>query len=156
KGRIREDDSSVPLQDGPYAYGTLFVTGGEQPKLYRTASADGEKEILLDGDAEAAGKAYFRIGGADHSHDHSRLLWGHDDKGSEYYTRRIRDLATGVDLHGEAADTSGAGVWDGKDEGFFFVRVDTNHRPSKLFHRTIGGVERLIYEESDPGYFMGV
>src|SRR5690606_25476023 len=69
---------------------------------------------------------------------------------------RIRDLATGVDLHGEAADTSGAGVWDGKDEGFFFVRVDTNHRPSKLFHRTIGGVERLIYEETDPGYFMGV
>src|SRR5690606_35750530 len=27
KGRIREDDSSVPLRDGPYAYGTLFEIG---------------------------------------------------------------------------------------------------------------------------------
>ncbi len=26
KGRIKEDDSSVPVKDGPYAYGTLFVT----------------------------------------------------------------------------------------------------------------------------------
>ena len=36
KGRIKEDDSSVPMKDGPYAYGTLFVTGGEQAHYFRT------------------------------------------------------------------------------------------------------------------------
>ena len=28
KGRIKEDDSSIPMKDGPFAYGSAFVTGG--------------------------------------------------------------------------------------------------------------------------------
>src|SRR5690606_25497028 len=35
KGRIKEDDSSVPMKDGPFAYGTAYVTGGEQPRYFR-------------------------------------------------------------------------------------------------------------------------
>ena len=35
RGRIKEDDSSVPVKDGPYAYGTAYVTGGEQPRYFR-------------------------------------------------------------------------------------------------------------------------
>ncbi len=91
KGRIKEDDSSVPLRDGPFAYGTAFVTGGEQPRFFRVPAQGGEQEVLLDGDKEAAGKAYFRIGGVDHSGDHARLIWGFDDKGSEFYTLKVRD-----------------------------------------------------------------
>ncbi len=95
KGRIKEDDSSVPLRDGRFAYGTSFVTGGEQPRYFRVpAAAGGPQEVLLDGDREAEGKAYFRLGGADHSHDHRRLIWGFDDKGSEFYTLKVRDLGT--------------------------------------------------------------
>ncbi|TIX25093.1 MAG: S9 family peptidase, partial [Mesorhizobium sp.] len=30
KGRIKEDDSTVPMKDGPYAYGSSFRQGGEQ------------------------------------------------------------------------------------------------------------------------------
>jgi oligopeptidase B len=32
KGRIKEDDSSVPMKDGAYAYGSSFKLGGEQPR----------------------------------------------------------------------------------------------------------------------------
>ena len=80
KGRIKEDDSSVPMKDGPYAYGSSFKKGGEQPRFFRTPRDGGPEDIYLDGDAEAEGKAYFRIGGVDHSHDHRLLLWGVDDK----------------------------------------------------------------------------
>ncbi len=80
KGRIKEDDSSVPMKDGPFAYGTSFVTGGEQPRYFREAREGGDRQVLLDGDKEAAGKAYFRLSGLDHSTDHSRGLWGYDDK----------------------------------------------------------------------------
>ena len=31
KGRIKEDDSSVPARDGPWAYYTSYVTGGQHP-----------------------------------------------------------------------------------------------------------------------------
>ena len=64
KGRIKEDDSSVPMPDGPFAYGSSFKKGGEQPRFFRTPRDGGEQDIILDGDREAEGKAYFRIGGS--------------------------------------------------------------------------------------------
>jgi oligopeptidase B len=159
KGRIREDDSSVPMKDGPYAYGSSFRLGGEQPRYFRTPRDGGAETILLDGDVEAKDKAYFRLGGVDHSSDHARLLWGFDDKGSEFYTLRVRDLATGADIADSIADTSGGGVWDADNSGFFYTRLDANHRPSKLFFHKLGddpAGDRLVYEEKDPGFFMGV
>jgi oligopeptidase B len=36
KGRIKEDDSSVPMNDGNFAYGSSFKTGGQQPRFFRT------------------------------------------------------------------------------------------------------------------------
>lgn len=161
KGRIKEDDESVPAPDGPWAYGSSYKTGGQQPRFYRVPrkTPDGERAILLDGDKEADGKDYFRLGGADHSADHGKLLWAFDDKGSEYFTCRVRDLATLDDLDDTVEDTSGGGVFDAGAEGFFYTRMDENHRPSKLFYHRLGTTQaedRLIYEETDPGFFMGV
>ena len=35
RGRVKEDDSSVPMPDGPYAYGRRFREGGEYPIFCR-------------------------------------------------------------------------------------------------------------------------
>ncbi|WP_426236639.1 S9 family peptidase [Pararhizobium sp. DWP1-1-3] len=159
KGRIKEDDSSVPVKDGPFAYGTFYVTGGEQPSFFRTPRDGGTRSVLLDGDKEAEGKAYFRLGGVDHSTDHSRGLWSYDDKGSEYYTLRVRDLATGEDLADVIESTGGGGAWAPDGKSFFYTVLDDNHRPSKIFHHIVGTPQpddRLVYEEEDPGFFMGV
>ncbi|MER8379639.1 S9 family peptidase [Mesorhizobium sp. M0142] len=159
KGRIKEDDSSVPMKDGPYAYGSSFKLGGQQPRYFRTARDGGDKQILLDGDAEAEGKPYFRLGGVDHSDDHRKLLWAFDDKGSEFYTLRVRDFAGGNDLTDRVPDTGGGGVWDAGNDGFFYTRLDPNHRPSKVLFHALGDSpenDRLIYEETDPGFFMDV
>ena len=159
KGRIKEDDSSVPMKDGPFAYGTSYRTGGQHPRFFRVPREGGEETILIDGDAEADGKAYFRIGGVDHAGDHKRLVWGYDDKGSEFYTLRVRDLETGRDMTDVVADTGGEGQWDAADDGFFYTRLDDNHRPSQVFHHRVGtdaAEDRLVYEETDPGFFMSV
>ncbi len=159
KGRIKEDDSSVPMKDGPFAYGSSYKKGGEQPRFFRMPREGGAEEIILDGDAEADGKAYFRIGSSDHSSDHRRLLWAFDDKGSEFFSLRVRDIATGKDLDDDVSDTSGGGVWNAANDGFLYTRVDENHRPSKLFFHALGtenAQDRLVYEETDPGFFMDV
>jgi oligopeptidase B len=159
KGRIKEDDSSVPMKDGPFAYGSSFRTGGQQPRCFRTPRDGGPQQILLDGDAEAEGKAYFHLGGIDHSRDHGALLWGFDDKGSEFYTLKVRDLATGEDRADIVEGTAGSGVWDPDATGFLYTRLDDNHRPSKIFHHRLGEApqdDRLVYEEADPGFFMNV
>ncbi|MHC1549712.1 S9 family peptidase [Phyllobacterium sp. K27] len=159
KGRIKEDDSSVPSKDGPYAYGTSFKTGGQHPRFFRTPRDGGAQTMLLDGDLEGQDKAYFSLGSADHSPDHTKLIWGFDDKGSEYYTLKVRDLATLQDNVETVSDTSGGGVWNAQSDGFYYTRVDANHRPSRLFFHKLGTPEsedRLIHEEKDPGFFLGV
>ncbi len=164
KGRIKEDDSSIPMKDGPFAYGTAFVTGGEQPRYFRIPrdadhKDESQRHLLLDGDKEATGKDYFRLAGIDHTTDHALGLWGYDDKGSEYFTLRIRDLSTGEDLPDVIENTGGGGAWAPDGKSFFYPLQDENHRPSKVFHHVVGqpqSEDRLVYEEKDPGYFMGV
>ncbi len=159
KGRIKEEDASIPSPDGPYAYGTSFVTGGEQPRFFRVPRNGGEEELLLDGDAEASGSGYFRISAANHSVDHKQLIWGFDDKGSEYFNLRVRDIASGQDLADTIENTGGGGAWSPDGKGFFYSLLDENHRPSKVYYHVLGTDQkddRLIFEENDPGFFMGV
>ena len=159
KGRIKQDDSSVPAKDGAFAYAVRHAPGGQHPIHVRTARDGGAEEILLDGDARAAGKAYFRLSGVVHSPDHRRIVWGADENGSEYFTLRVRDLAEGRDLDDVIEATGGEVAWAADGEHVFYVRLDDNHRPSTVFRHRIGtpaGDDVLVYEEADPGFFVGV
>jgi oligopeptidase B len=158
KGRIKEDDSSVPMKDGPFAYGSAYRMGGEHPRFFRTAREGGEEDVLLDGDTEAESKAYFHIGDASHSPDHRYLLWSEDAKGSEFFTLHVRDLATRRDLEDRVEGSNGSGTFTADGRGFYYARLDDNHRPSKILFHAIGGraEDRLVYEEADPGFFMSV
>jgi oligopeptidase B len=159
KGRIKEEDSSVPAPDGPYAYLTKYVAGGQQPVLARTPREGGAESILIDGNAEARERPFFRFGGAHHSPDHRYLAWSFDERGSELYTIRIRDLETGVDLEDRIEGTNGRIVWSGDSRRIFYVRLNENHRPSKLYRHRLGAAsedDELVYEEADPGFFLGV
>ncbi len=158
KGRIKQDDSSVPSPDGPYSYGIRYVEGGEQPIFIRL-DGKGKEQVLLDGDLEAKDKSYFRLASASHSVDHKLLAWAADDKGSEFFTMRLRDLESGKELGDVLEDTAGGGVWS-KDSGHvFYAKLDENHRPSTLLLHKTGTAQsddRLIYEEADSGFFMSV
>jgi oligopeptidase B len=159
KGRIKEDDSTVPLKDGPFAYGSAYRIGGEQPRFFRTPRDGGPEEVILDGDLEGKGKAYFRIGDVEHSPGHGRLLWSYDDRGSEFFTLVVRELDGKTDLGERVPDTGGSGTWCADGSGFLYTRLDPNHRPSKVFHHRLGtdpSQDRLVYEEPDPGFFMSV
>jgi oligopeptidase B len=156
KGRIKEDDSTVPSPDGPYAYFTSYVTGGQHPRLCREPRAGGEAKILLDGDALAAGKAYFSLGAIAWSHDHKRLLYAFDDKGSEFFKVKVRDLETGADLADEVPDMEGQPVWDGEGLSFYYTRVDEHRRPLQVFCHRVGTDpkdDQLVYQEPDAGFF---
>jgi oligopeptidase B len=160
KGRIREDDSSVPVTDGPYAYATRYVPEAQHPRIVRMPrDGGGKEEVLLDADAEARGHEFFRLGAAEHSPDHRWLAWSADLKGSEYYDLHIRDLSTGRETGTVIADTGGAVVWAEDSRHLFYVRLDENHRPSRVYRHRLGtdpSQDVLVYEESDPGFFVSI
>ena len=159
KGRIKEDDSSVPEPDGPYAYYVRYRKNGQHPLLCREPRQGGAEQLLLDGDALASGKAFFRLGATRHSPDHRLLAWLADEAGSELYTARVRVIETGADLADTVPDASGAVVWTQDAAAFYYVRLDENHRPAGVFRHRLGTpvtADVRVFEEADPGLFMSV
>ncbi|MBM3519526.1 MAG: S9 family peptidase [Alphaproteobacteria bacterium] len=160
KGRIKEDDSSVPAPDGPYTYYTSFITGGQHPRYARKRrDTEGGEELLLDGNELGAGRTYFRFGGIAMSPDHRLAAWSFDGNGAEFYELKVRDTTTGADLPDVLANTAGDSVWAADGKSFFYTLQDENHRPLKIFHHRLGedqAKDRLVYEEHDTGMFAGV
>jgi oligopeptidase B len=156
RGRIKEDDSSVPSPDGAYAYMRKFREGGQHELFGRMPRDGGEAEIILDGDQLAAEHEYFKFGGTRHSPDHRLQAWSADVKGSEYFAIRVRDWATRADLGDLVEETDGAVVWSTDCRSFFYVKLDDNHRPMQVWRHQLGTPQAddvLIYEEPDSGWF---
>ena len=161
KARLKEDDRQVPTPHGPYEYFPRFVKGGQYAQLCRIprgANPD-DPQVILDGNAEAAGKTYWDLGATAHAPDHKLLAFATDDKGSELYTIRIRDLDTGALLDDEITDTRGPLVWAEDGRTLYYVRVDANHRPLYVYRHKVGtpaASDALVYEEKDIGFYVGI
>jgi oligopeptidase B len=159
RGRIKEDDSGVPVPDGAFAYLWKFREGGQHALIGRTPRDGGDFQPILDGDALARSSDYFKFGGTRHSPDHRLEAWSADQRGSEYFTLRVRDWATGEDLPDVLAQTSGSVVWGHDSTFFFYVRLDDNHRPLQVFRHRLGTAQSddvLVYEEQDAGWFLHI
>ena len=159
KGRIKEEDSSVPAPDGPFAYYVHYVKGGQHPLYCRKPRDGGAETVLLDGNALARPHSYFRLGTVAHSPDHRLIGYAADDTGSEFYTLRFRRADDGSELGVDIADTTGGFIWAQDGKTVFYTRVDDNHRPKWVFRRNILDApdeEILVYEEADAGFFVGV
>jgi len=157
KGRIKEDDASVPSPDGPFDYFSRYALGAQHPRHVRQRRAGGPEEVLLDEEEAAKGKTYYAVDAASHSPDHALYAWAVDEQGSEYHDILVRDLDTGAVLPGGPTSASGSLVFSPDSRWLFWVWRDDNARPAKVFRRPArGGDDVLIYEEVDEGMFLGV
>ncbi|MGE3642722.1 MAG: S9 family peptidase [Beijerinckiaceae bacterium] len=157
RGRIKEDDSSVPAPDGPWSYFYRYRKGGDHPLLCRKPRDGGPAKVLLDCDKLADGKSFFDLGDAAHSPDHKLLAWSADESGSEFHTIRIRDLATGKDLPDTLSDTDGTVVWTSNSKAFYYLRLDENCRPRSVYWHRLGtdtAKDILIYREKQTRWHM--
>jgi oligopeptidase B len=159
RGRIKEDDSSVPSPDGPFAYFQKYREGGQHEQIGRQPRDGGEARFIIDGDEVAKQTEYFKFGGARHSPDHKLEAWSADVRGSEYFTIRVRDWETGTDSADIVEETDGGIVWAADSKSFFYVKLDDNHRPMQVYRHRLGtpqSDDALIYEEQDSGWFTHI
>jgi oligopeptidase B len=161
RGRIAEDDASVPAADGEWEYLVSFRTGGQYPRFARrprgaTAEAD---HIYFDGDREAAGTDYFRVGGVSHAYDHARFAYAIDTLGSELFTVHVREFDGRTQFSETIVETAGRIVWATDNQHFFYTALDRNHRPCRVYRHRLGTAQRddeLVYQEDDPGFFVAL
>ena len=177
KSHTVETDQSVPARRDRWWYFVRTIEGEQYPVHCRVPARDtgdleadwtppvvaaGEtlpgEQVILDGNAEAAGHPFFSLGGMHISPDGERVAYAVDHAGDERFTLRVRDIATGEDLpdaveniaHGVRFDRSGARV--------FYTLWDDAWRPYRVMVHTLGtdpAEDVLVYEESDPGMWTG-
>jgi oligopeptidase B len=160
KGRIKEDESSVPMKDGDWLYWWAFKPGAQYRTWYRKPVGGGPDQAIFDEPAEAAASEYFRLGAIAVSPDGRLAATMTDDKGSERFKLRIRDLATGKDIETVSEVGIDRPVWTSDSKAILFTEVNDNWRSYRARLHRLGrpaSEDKTVYEEKDDiGFNVGV
>jgi oligopeptidase B len=154
RGRIKEQDESVPYRDNGYYYYSRYEAGGEYPIYCRKkGSLQAAEEILLNGNEMGKGKTYFAVGGFDVSDDNEILTYSTDTVSRRLYTMRFKNLKTGKLYPEKIVNVEGAGVWAADNKTVFYAKKDvTTLLPYQIYRHTLGTDPKqdvLVYEEKD-------
>jgi len=159
RGRVKEDDSSVPAPHGPWEYFARYAPGAEHPIYARKPRGQvGPEHILIDVDAQARGKAFYKVSAAEHAPDHTLFAYAVDEQGSEIHTIYVRDLSTGEDLPGPVTNSEGSFAFSPDSAFLFWVHRNENGRSDSVYRRPARGAgdDVLVYAEQDEGFFVHV
>lgn len=153
KGRIKEDDETVPYFDNGYFYQTRYYEGKEYPVYYRTKEGTDDQEVLLDVNKLAEGHDYTGVIGGSVSPDNSLFAYGIDHVSRRRYTIFVRDLNTGELLVDTIANTTGQSVWAADSKAFYYVQKDRETlRAAVVMKHVIGtpaSEDRVVFDETD-------
>lgn len=157
KGRIKEEDQSVPYKDNGYFYITRYEEGHEYPIFSRKKeSLLAEEEIMLNVNELAKGHNYYNINSRSVSPNNKLLAYGEDTVSRRLYTIRFKNLETGEMLEDMIPNTSGKAVWASDNETVFYVLKNTETlRDYKVFRHKIGtpiSEDVEVWHESDESY----
>lgn len=159
KGRIQEDDSSVPQKDGDWIYWSTFTKGSQYRRHYRQPAAGGAAQLILDQNELAEGKEYFQLGDLVISPNGKLMAYAYDDDGSERFEVHFRDLTTGQDLPDVIPGTLSSLVWTSDSRGLVFGYANDNWRTDNIHYHRLGDEvkkARLLYKEADIGFSCDV
>jgi oligopeptidase B len=173
KARTQETDLSVPTRKGNWWYYARTMAGKQYavhcrrevmpgdsspPMTLDGAPLDGE-EVLLDGNELAGDGEFFSLGMLATSPDGRLLAYSTDFAGSERFTVRIKDLATGTVLPDEIPDTFYGCAWSLDGSALFYITVDDAWRPYRVSRHLVGSPaadDVIVFEEPDERFWVGV
>ncbi len=159
KGRIKEEDNTVPVSDNGFWYYTRTLRGKQYPVHCRkqgdTLAAE---EVLFDVNQMAEGQKAFIFAGYSVSPDNRLAAYASNNTGSSaLFELRVRDLATGSDLGTPVSGVRGF-AWAGDSKTLFYTVVTPSLRPYRVCRMTPGestpGI--TVFEEPDPRFNVGI
>lgn len=159
RGRMKENDLSVPVRRGSYFYYSRVEAGKQYPiNCRRKANANMEydanaaEEILLDQNAMAQGLKYFAVGTMTFSPNERYMAFSVDTTGFRQYKLQIKDLQTG-ELLSDSAERVTSVAWAQDNKTLFYVQEDaTTKRSDRMFRVSLGGQAQELHHEADELY----
>ena len=161
KGRIKEEDNSVPYFYNGYWYITRYEKGKQYPIHTRKKDyLESAEEILFDCNEMAKGKDYFSLAGINISPDNTKVIFGLDLESRRKYTLYVKDLITDEILETQIENTTSGSAWSLDNEHFFYVFKDPETlRSEKILRHNINSPktdDKLIYHEEDETFSVYV
>lgn len=161
KGRIKEDDESVPYLFNGYYYITRFEKGLDYPIYSRKkGSLDAPEEIMFDCNAMAKDHKFFQLGGVSISNDNQLAIFSTDVVGRRIYETRIKNLVTGEILPDKIEKTTGNAIWANDNKTIFYTKQDEKTlRSDKVFKHKLGqevSSDELVFFEKDDTFSVAV
>lgn len=162
KGRIREQDESVPYFLNGYWYFTRYEEGKEYPVFCRKKGSmdTPQTQILLDANERAEGQAYYHTGNLKVSPDQKLLAFAEDTLSRRVYDLKFKNLETG-ELYPETISGLDTDIaWADDSQTVFYVRRDPETlRSYQIFSHRLGTKpeeDTLLYEEKDETFYLTV
>ncbi len=157
KGRIKEDDTSVPYKYNGYWYITKYEKGKDYPIYTRKKeSLDAKEELLFDCNEMAKGHSYFKLVGLNISPDNERIAFGIDTVSRRKYTIQVKNLKTGEVYPEKLENTTGGSTWANDNSTLFYTRKDEQTlRSNKIYRHRLGrdaSEDDLVFHEKDETY----
>ena len=159
KGRVKEDDSSVPAREGGYLYHWRFEPGAQYRQWLRQPVSGGDAVVILDEVQRAEGHDFYDMGSLTISPDEKHMAWSEDLDGSERYRIYVKNIASGEIVDQAVSNSVGFTVWAADSRSFFYTVLSKEWRPFQVMHHELGGPledDVLIYEEADTSFFVGL
>ena len=158
---IKQDDSSAPVRDRGYWYYTRYQPGQDYPILARKAGAlSAREQVMLDEPAMAKGHGFFAVPDWSISPNNHLLAYAEDTVGRRQYVLKVRDLATGRTLADTVANVEPNLVWADDNRTVYYIEKDPVTLLSKRVKAHVLGTpasaDKLVYEEQDESFYMGV
>ncbi len=139
KGRIKQDDSSVPYKSNGYFYITRYEKGKEYPLYSRKkGNLEASEEIILNVNKLAEPYDYYNISSKSVSTDNTILAYGEDTVSRRQYTLKFKNLVSGEMLKDQIKNTTGSTIWANDNKTIFYTRKDEALRSFKVFKHTLG------------------
>lgn len=154
KGRIQEDDNSVPERRGSFYYYWRVEAGKQYRKYCRQHGSMGaSEEVLLDENVLAEGLSYCKIAAVEPSPDNHLLAYLIDTTGSWVFDLVVIDIKYGSIVAGPIHNVGYTMAWASDNKTLFYTIFDDAHRPYKLMRHQIGSAESTeIYHETDDAF----
>ena len=154
KGRIKEEDNSVPYFYNGYWYITRYEKGQDYPIYTRKKdSLNAAEEILFDCNEMAKGHDYFRLVGINISPDNTKAIFGIDTVSRRQYVLKVKDLITGEIFDTSITNSSGGSAWAKDNEHFFYTLKNPESLRSEAIYRhtfsDLNAESELVFKEED-------
>ncbi|MEC8831464.1 MAG: oligopeptidase B, partial [Bacteroidota bacterium] len=157
KGRIKEDDSSVPYKLDGYWYITRYEEGKEYPIYSRKKeNLDAAEELLFDCNEMAEGHDFFNLRGVSISPDNTMATFGTDTISRRQYNIQIKNLKSGEIYPDIIENTTGSSVWANDNKTLIYTNKDpVTLRSDRIFKHVLGTSseeDQLVFHEKDSTY----